>query len=65
MKAYLLYSAFLTGFAYPVVARSLWSVQGFLSKTTAAPMFGSGAIDFAGSGGECAKGFCMLATSYE
>jgi ammonium transporter, Amt family len=50
MKAYLMYSSFLVGFVYPVVAHSLWSTQGFLSKFTMNKLFGSGAIDLAGSG---------------
>jgi Amt family ammonium transporter len=60
MKAYLLYSSFLAGFVYPVVAHSLWSTNGFLSKTTLNPLFGSGAIDLAGSGGKYwADGACI------
>lgn len=50
MKGYLFYSFFLVGFAYPVVAHAFWSTNGFLANTTKEPMFGSGAIDFAGSG---------------
>lgn len=50
MKSYLLYSVFLVGFVYPVVGHALWSLNGFLSCLNAAPLFGSGAIDFAGSG---------------
>ena len=50
MKAYLMYSSFIVGFVYPVVAHSLWSTQGFLSKFATEPLFGSGAIDLAGSG---------------
>jgi len=50
MKAYLMYSVFLTGFVYPVVAHALWSTNGFLSKFSPNPLWGSGAIDLAGSG---------------
>jgi len=39
-----------TGFVYPVVAHSFWSTNGFLSNTTKDPLWGSGAIDLAGSG---------------
>lgn len=50
MAAYLLYSTFLVGFCYPVVAHAFWSSNGFLSNTTSDPLWGSGAIDLAGSG---------------
>lgn len=50
MSAYLLYSIFLVGFVYPVVAHSFWSCQGFFSNTNPDPLWGSGAFDFAGSG---------------
>lgn len=50
MIAYLCYSMMLAGFIYPVVAHSVWSKNGFLSTYNADPLFGSGAIDFAGSG---------------
>ena len=40
----------MTSFAYPVVSHWLWSADGWLSATNAAPLWGSGAIDFAGSG---------------
>jgi len=50
MKGYLFYSFFLVGFAYPVVAHAFWSPHGFLANTNAEPLWGSGAIDFAGSG---------------
>ena len=50
MTAYLCYSIFLCGFVYPVCAHSFWSVNGFLSPFTAEPLWGSGAIDLAGSG---------------
>lgn len=49
--AYLIYSSFLTGFVYPIVSHWLWSQDGWLSATnTGNLLFGSGAIDFAGSG---------------
>ena len=50
MTAYLFYSFFLVGFVYPVVAHAFWSTNGWLSNTTADPLWGSGAIDLAGSG---------------
>ncbi|XP_044497830.1 ammonium transporter 1 member 1 [Mangifera indica] len=49
--AYLIYSSFLTGFVYPVVSHWFWSVDGWASATnTGNLLFGSGVIDFAGSG---------------
>ncbi|VFQ63293.1 unnamed protein product [Cuscuta campestris] len=49
--AYLIYSAFLTGFVYPVVSHWFWSVDGWASPTKKSDLlFGSGVIDFAGSG---------------
>ncbi|XP_010262834.1 PREDICTED: ammonium transporter 1 member 3-like [Nelumbo nucifera] len=49
--AYLVYSFFLTGFVYPIVAHWVWSSSGWLSaSSTGWLLFGSGAIDFAGSG---------------
>ncbi|KAH7276976.1 hypothetical protein KP509_39G029000 [Ceratopteris richardii] len=49
--SYLIYSFFLTGFVYPVVSHWLWSVDGWLSASKPDHvLFGSGAIDFAGSG---------------
>jgi len=50
MTAYLCYSMVLAGFIYPVIAHSVWSNNGFLSNFNSDPLFGSGAIDFAGSG---------------
>ncbi|OIT34884.1 PREDICTED: ammonium transporter 1 member 3 [Nicotiana attenuata] len=48
--AYLFFSFFLTGFVYPIVAHWLWSSNGWLSPNSDSLLFGSGAIDFAGSG---------------
>jgi Amt family ammonium transporter len=50
MAAYLCYSVVLAGFIYPVIAHSVWSHNGFLSKSNVDPFLGSGALDFAGSG---------------
>jgi Amt family ammonium transporter len=50
MSAYLCYSLFLTGFVYPVVVRSVWSSNGFLSAFSEDPFQGVGTVDFAGSG---------------
>eukprot|EP00984_Skeletonema_dohrnii_P003820 scaffold1313_cov120-Skeletonema_dohrnii-CCMP3373.AAC.5 len=49
-EAYIAYSLMLTGFVYPVVVHSIWSSSGFLSAFTDNKFFGSGIIDFAGSG---------------
>ncbi|KAJ8749760.1 hypothetical protein K2173_012311 [Erythroxylum novogranatense] len=49
-SAYLVFSFFLTGFVYPVVAHWVWSSSGWLSCSSSDRLFGSGAIDFAGSG---------------
>ncbi|KAG6668508.1 hypothetical protein I3843_01G167200 [Carya illinoinensis] len=49
--AYLIYSSFLTGFVYPVVSHWIWSPDGWASASnTDNLLFGSGVIDFAGSG---------------
>jgi len=50
MTAYFLYSVFLVGFVYPVVAHAFWSPHGFLSNTNMNKLWDSGAIDLAGSG---------------
>ncbi|CAI8603249.1 unnamed protein product [Vicia faba] len=50
--AYLIYSSFLTGFVYPIVSHWVWSSDGWASstRTDGNVLFGSGVIDFAGSG---------------
>ncbi|CAO2039706.1 unnamed protein product [Urochloa humidicola] len=50
--ACLAYSAVLTGFVYPVVFHWFWSADGWASagRTSGPLLFGSGVIDFAGSG---------------
>ncbi|KAH7517463.1 ammonium transporter 1 member 2 [Ziziphus jujuba] len=49
--AYLVYSLFLTGFVYPIVAHWFWSGDGWASPGRSDNLlFGSGVIDFAGSG---------------
>lgn len=56
--SYLVYSAFIIGFAYPVVTHWVWSPSGWASAfrseqadgTYKSLMFGSGVMDFAGSG---------------
>ncbi len=50
MTAYLLYSAFLTAFVYPIIAHAVWSINGWLTAVRVNPLFGVGMIDFAGSG---------------
>ncbi|KAF7816093.1 ammonium transporter 1 member 3-like [Senna tora] len=49
-SAYLVFSFFLTGFVYPVVAHWVWASDGWLSPSSSHLFLGSGAIDFAGSG---------------
>jgi len=50
MRAYLLYSIFLSGFVYPVVAHWVWSKNGYLNYLAEEPLWGIGMIDLAGSG---------------
>lgn len=52
-NAYLGYSLFISAFVYPVVAHWVWSPEGWLSylrPASYAQLFGSGMIDYAGSG---------------
>jgi Amt family ammonium transporter len=49
MSAYLCYSLFLTAFVYPVVVHAIWNGEGFLVAGSES-LFGTGMIDFAGSG---------------
>ncbi|XVF81088.1 hypothetical protein PTKIN_Ptkin15bG0128400 [Pterospermum kingtungense] len=49
--AYLIYSSFLTGLVYPIVSHWFWSADGWGSPARGDNLlFGSGVIDFAGSG---------------
>ncbi|PPR92272.1 hypothetical protein GOBAR_AA28405 [Gossypium barbadense] len=49
--AYLIYSSFLTGLVYPIVSHWFWSTDGWASPVREGHLlFGSGVIDFAGSG---------------
>ncbi|KAK8941079.1 Ammonium transporter 1 member 2 [Platanthera zijinensis] len=51
--AYLVYSSFLTGFVYPIVSHWFWSADGWAAANRNlgdSLLFGSGVIDFAGSG---------------
>ncbi|KAK8966384.1 Ammonium transporter 1 member 1 [Platanthera guangdongensis] len=51
--AYLIYSSVLTGFVYPIVSHWFWSADGWASANRNpgdSLLFGSGVIDFAGSG---------------
>ncbi|KAL3901974.1 MAG: hypothetical protein SGARI_005989, partial [Bacillariaceae sp.] len=50
MVAYFAYAAVLGGFVFPVIAHAVWSIEGFLNAHKANRLFGSGMIDFAGSG---------------
>jgi Amt family ammonium transporter len=50
MVAYLAYSIMLGGLIYPVVAHTIWSASGVLSRINDDPFMGSGVIDFAGGG---------------
>lgn len=45
---YMAYSFIMSGFVYPVIVHWVWTQWGWLSPLAASPLFGSGAIDFAG-----------------
>jgi Amt family ammonium transporter len=47
--AYLVYSAAITAFVYPIVTHWIWDGNGWLTAFTDDPMNGVGMIDFAGS----------------
>jgi ammonium transporter, Amt family len=50
MAAYFCYSVWMTAFVFPVVAHAVWSSNGFLSASNVEPLWGTGMIDFSGSG---------------
>jgi Amt family ammonium transporter len=50
MAAYLGYSMVLAGWVYPIIAHSIWNHQGWLSAYSPDPLWGTGMVDFAGSG---------------
>eukprot|EP00775_Hariotina_reticulata_P011461 gene11461-11607_t len=47
-ECYMGYTVLMTSFVYPVVVHWIWTKWGWLSALNAQPLFGSGAIDFAG-----------------
>lgn len=50
-EAYILYSFFMSAWVYPLVVHSIWAVNGWASAFNVNNLlFGSGAIDYAGSG---------------
>ena len=49
MVAYFANAIMLTGFVFPVVCHSIWSVHGFLNAFRKNPLFGSGMVDIAGT----------------
>lgn len=50
MTAYLCYSVLLSGWVYPIVVHAIWNPNGFLSAHSVDPLWGTGMVDFAGSG---------------
>ena len=50
MAGYLCFTVMLTGWVYPIVVHAVWNHQGFLSAYSVEPLWGSGMVDFAGSG---------------
>lgn len=49
-KAYAIYSCIITGLVFPLGAHWVWSSNGWASAYKEKPLFGSGAVDYAGSG---------------
>lgn len=51
-EAYILYSFFMAAWVYPVVVHASWSTSSYLGmfRTNGPLLFGSGSIDYAGSG---------------
>ncbi len=47
--AYLVYTAAISGFIYPIVSHWIWDANGWLTAFTDDPMNGVGMVDFAGS----------------
>lgn len=47
-ECYMGYTCLMTSFVYPVAVHWVWTKWGWLSPFNATPLFGSGAIDFAG-----------------
>ena len=50
MAAYLCYSVLLSGWVYPIIVHAVWSPNGWLSAYNVDPLWGTGMVDFAGSG---------------
>jgi Amt family ammonium transporter len=51
-ESYILYSFFMAAWVYPVVVHSMWSSSSYIGafRTNGKLLFGTGAIDYAGSG---------------
>jgi len=50
LEAFFAYATIITGLVYPVVCHWFWDSDGFASAFNTNPLFGTGVIDFAGSG---------------